>query len=242
MMETETTLDKILGGRVLLRQLAKGYRVAIDPVLLAAYVPAVPGQSVCEFGCGTGAALLCLAARVGDLDLAALERDALMRDLATENVAQNGREIALYTGAIGGEWVLPEAVFDHVFFNPPFYDAAGYDESPHGNRTEAHQLDVPLPLWLKAARRALKPDGTVTMIIATGQLMEAMEGLSTGFGAVEIVPVRARPQKDALRLLIRARMGRKTRPVLSPALILHDDNGDYTPAALGILSGALPLI
>src|SRR5512143_2367110 len=34
------TLDRLLGGRVVLRQPAAGYRVAIDPVLLAAAVPA----------------------------------------------------------------------------------------------------------------------------------------------------------------------------------------------------------
>ena len=34
------TDDSLLGGRVALRQPAEGYRVAIDPVLLAAAVPA----------------------------------------------------------------------------------------------------------------------------------------------------------------------------------------------------------
>ena len=37
------TEDALLGGRVVLRQPAAGYRAAIDPVLLAAAVPARGG-------------------------------------------------------------------------------------------------------------------------------------------------------------------------------------------------------
>ena len=58
------TDDRLLDGRVRLRQPAQGYRVAIDPVLLAAAVPARAGDRVLDAGCGTGAATLCLASRV----------------------------------------------------------------------------------------------------------------------------------------------------------------------------------
>ena len=56
--------DTLLGGRVKLRQKRHGYRVAIDPVLLAAAVPAAAGDNVLDIGCGAGAAALCLATRV----------------------------------------------------------------------------------------------------------------------------------------------------------------------------------
>ena len=62
--ESGCTEDRLLGGRVRLRQPAGGYRVAIDPIFLAASVPAEPHQLVLDVGCGAGAAMLCLAARV----------------------------------------------------------------------------------------------------------------------------------------------------------------------------------
>ena len=61
--------DLTLGGRVRLRQPAEGYRVAVDPVLLAAAVPAGPGSRVLDLGCGVGAAALCLLTRVPEAEV-----------------------------------------------------------------------------------------------------------------------------------------------------------------------------
>lgn len=48
--EREVSLDALLGGRVRLLQPKDGLRAAIDPVFLAAAVPALSGQSVLEVG------------------------------------------------------------------------------------------------------------------------------------------------------------------------------------------------
>ena len=57
----------LLDGRVRYAQPASGsdgYRTGIEPVLLAASIPAQAGQRVLEAGVGAGAGLICLAARV----------------------------------------------------------------------------------------------------------------------------------------------------------------------------------
>ena len=59
MSEFEKT--EILGSKVSLMQL-RGYRVAIDPILLAASVPAKTGEKVLDVGSGAGASSLALAA------------------------------------------------------------------------------------------------------------------------------------------------------------------------------------
>ena len=50
----DETCDKILGGRVHLIQPRRGYRVAIDPVLLAGSIPVRPGQRILDLAGGTG--------------------------------------------------------------------------------------------------------------------------------------------------------------------------------------------
>ena len=59
-----------------------GHRTGIEPVLLAAFVPARAGDSVLEGGTGSGAGLLCLTVRVADLRAVGVERDPEMAVLA----------------------------------------------------------------------------------------------------------------------------------------------------------------
>ncbi len=74
--EFETSVDGLLDGRVRLRQPLAGYRAAIDPVFLAAAVPAEPSESLLDLGCGAGAAALCLLARVPGTRVTGLEIQA----------------------------------------------------------------------------------------------------------------------------------------------------------------------
>ena len=55
-MEMVPTENGLLGGRVRLLQPARGYRVAVDAVLLAAAVDARSGQHILDLGAGVGAA------------------------------------------------------------------------------------------------------------------------------------------------------------------------------------------
>ena len=72
-MTEKITENEYLGGRICIRQPAKGYRAGIDPVLLAASVPAKKGQRVLELGTGVGTAALCLHARVPEVLLTGVD-------------------------------------------------------------------------------------------------------------------------------------------------------------------------
>src|SRR5262247_3824907 len=85
-----TTLDTVLGGRVTLHQPALGYRVAIDPILLAAACPAEPGERVVDLGCGVGTAALCLARRVERVHCTGIDLLPELAELANRNAEENG--------------------------------------------------------------------------------------------------------------------------------------------------------
>ena len=84
-MTDQTTTDDFLGGLVSVIQPRKGYRAGVDAVLLAASIPAKPGQQVLELGCGVGVASLCLAARVPDLTMTGVELQSDYAALALQN-------------------------------------------------------------------------------------------------------------------------------------------------------------
>src|SRR5580765_4910590 len=85
----ECTEDAFLGGRLRLRQPKSGHRAGHDAMLLAAATSARPGGRVVDFGAGVGAAGLALARRVAGIDLALVEIDATLADLARHNAAAN---------------------------------------------------------------------------------------------------------------------------------------------------------
>src|ERR1700733_11829988 len=115
--------DRLLGGRVILRQPIQGFRAAIDPVLLAAAVPASAGQAVLELGAGTGAAALCLARRVEGVRVSGLDQQRDLVRLAAENAVLNGlgRQADFMVGdLLQPPMRLSPGSFDHVMANPPY--------------------------------------------------------------------------------------------------------------------------
>src|SRR3954447_14754554 len=125
--EPSFTEDRLLGGRIRLKQPAAGYRVAIDPVFLSAAVPAEPHQLVLDVGCGAGAAMLCLAARVPHSRLVGLEMQRDLVRLAGDNIILNGLEAR--ASVMIGDLLQPPprlspGAFDHVMATPPFKEQA----------------------------------------------------------------------------------------------------------------------
>ena len=137
--EDALTEDALLGGRVRLRQPAKGYRAATDPVLLAAAVGARTGETVLDAGCGAGAAALCLAARVPGLALHGLELQADYAALARINAPQ----LTVWEGdLLAPPAVLRSIAFDWVISNPPYFDAADAGHAYHTFRFHILSLAV----------------------------------------------------------------------------------------------------
>jgi len=226
--------DGLLGGRVRLLQPRQGFRAAIDPVLLAAFVPARPGDSVLEIGCGTGAAFLCLAARVPGIAVTAVERDPELAAIAVRNLALNGMKAIILAEDCCALPVLPP--MHHAMANPPYW--TGGTASPDAGRRQAAHEDAPLSAWIAALTRPLRHKGTVSLVLPAARLAEAAaEFRVAGCGSVRLLPLWPRADTPARRILIQARKGGRGADEVLPGLILHEANGDLTEAAQKILRG-----
>ena len=231
----------MLGGRVRLWQPADGYRVAIDPVLLAAAVPATAGDRVLELGIGTGAAALCLAARVPKCRITGLDNDAAMLKVARFNIAANGagNRIAAVEGDVASLPASMSSAFDHVMANPP-YGEAGAGTAPRGTlRTAYVQSEGGLAEWVGAAFAAVGPKGSVTLVHRAGRLPELLtEIAAAGGGGVVVFPLWPKAGATARRVLVRARAGGRNPLRLAAGLVLHEADGRYTAVAERVLWGA----
>ena len=242
-MTGETTVGTLLGGRVRYRQLQVGHRTGIEPVLLAACVPALPGETVAEGGTGAGAGLLCLAARVPGISGVGVEADEAMAELARANLAANEVAATVRHDRLPDLAALLPAL-DHAFANPPWF-AAGNTASPDGRRALArHQAGSGvLHAWACGLAHTLRRRGTLTLIVPARAHAEAHAALETaGCGAIVLCPLWPRAGQAAKIAILRGVAASRAPTRIAPGLVLHDGDGGYTAAAEAVLRDGAPLL
>ncbi|MCR8724913.1 tRNA1(Val) (adenine(37)-N6)-methyltransferase [Frigidibacter sp. ROC022] len=234
-----------LGGRLAIWQPRQGYRAGIDPVLLAAAVPASAGQSVLELGLGAGVASLCLGARVPGLALTGVELQPAYAELARRNAAENRLPLQVVEADLTR---LPADLkarsFDHVLANPPYYPARSRVPANDPGRETAIAEELPLAEWVSAGVKRLRPGGWLVMIQAATRLPAILRALpDTG---ITVIPLLPRPGRTPERVLLRYRKGSRAEFRLSSGLILHEnpahpgDCDDFSPWARDCLRNAAP--
>src|SRR5215472_15067720 len=245
MVETDlaVTDDRILGGRLTLRQPAKGYRAGLDAALLGAACDAAPGERVIEAGCGAGAVLLQAAARRPGVRFVGLERDAAALALARHNIAANdlAAHVVANEGDIGS--ARPGGAYDAALCNPPFFDDPGELRAPHPAKAGAWMADDGLAAWISFLVRAVREGGTITLIHRADRLADLLVLLRPKAGSLQVRPAHPFADAPASRVLVRAVKTGKAPLQLLPPLVLHArDGAKHTAEAEAILRGraALP--
>lgn len=237
--ELSASEDSLMGGAIRLRQPRSGYRAAIDPVFLAAAVPAGAGETVLDAGCGAGAATLCLAKRVPDCRITGIEAQRDLVRLANDNAVLNGfaDRIAIMAGDIlRPPPRLEPGSFNHVMANPPYLAGdAGSAPSDAGKAAATIEGEAELAAWIRFALSAVRPKGSVTFIHRADRMEQLLAQLAQRAGEIVVFPLWPGQNKPAKRIIVRARKGVATPTRLTPGLVLHEADGRYTAAADTIL-------
>jgi tRNA1(Val) A37 N6-methylase TrmN6 len=236
--------DAVLGGRLRLLQPRSGHRFGHDAILLAAAVSARAGERAVELGSGVGAAGLALAARIPGLWVSLVEIDASLAKFAQENARRNGLadRVSVYCldatapPAAFAEAGFAAASFDHVLCNPPFNDPARHHASPDPARRGAH-LGADLRSWVASAAWLLRPQGILTLIYRADGLADVLNAVGD-FGSIAVVPVFARPNAAAIRIVVRAVKGSRGALTLCPSLLLNEDRRPTRAAEAILREGA----
>jgi tRNA1(Val) A37 N6-methylase TrmN6 len=240
------TEDALLGGRVRLYQPDLGYRTAIDPVLLAAFTAALPGERVLDLGAGTGAAALCLAARVPGVHVIGLEKRPEAAALARRSVELNAFDSRILI--VEGDLMRPPPAlgpgsFDRVMTNPPYLKAGNVTPSPDPWKAAANvEGEAQLAEWIGFAAAMLKARGWLTLVHRADRLDEIFALLHGRFGNVMVFPLWQRVGEPARRLLLAAQRGANGPATLAYGLVLHLHNETgFTRDAEAVLRDGAPI-
>jgi tRNA1(Val) A37 N6-methylase TrmN6 len=213
--------------------------VAIDPVFLAASVPAEPHHQVLDVGCGSGAAALCLAARVAHCRVIGFELQRDLVRLAGDNAALNG--MSARVSAMVGDLLQPPprlspGMFDHVMVNPPFIEEGRGTPSPSPAKTLATiEGGANLGDWVRFALAMVRGKGTVSFVHRADRIDALLGHLAGRAGEITIFPLWPAAGRAASRILVRARKQVASPARLLPGMILHQPDGRFTAEAEAVL-------
>jgi tRNA1(Val) A37 N6-methylase TrmN6 len=241
MPATDATVDTILGGRLMIGQPAKGHRAGTDAVLVAAAVPARPGDSIVDFGAGVGTAGLAVLVRVARVRALLIEIESHTAGLAEANVLANdlsgrAKVLAMDVADIGmGATAALASSADHIVCNPPFNDPAAGRVSPDAGTALARVAkEGQLEDWMRAAARMLKPGGSITLIHRPEGIQEILGALSRRYGGITLRFVHAEAAAPAVRVLVQARKDTSAQLRVLPPLVLNRVGGGFTPEVEGL--------
>jgi tRNA1(Val) A37 N6-methylase TrmN6 len=227
---------------VIYRQPASGLRSGIEPVLLAASVPARPHDHVLEAGTGAGPALLCLTARVPGVKATGVEADAPMASLAAANAhANNFTAIDIIAERI--EAATFPSPFDHAIANPPYHRPDSSPSPIPARDTAKRGSEALMATWIERLSGALRDRGSLTLVVPAGMVPACLAAMSQyRCPCIILFPLWPKTGRPAKLVLLRGVKNGLTPLRLAAGLVLHNQDGSFTPDTQAILTDGSALL
>ncbi|HZW49735.1 MAG TPA: tRNA1(Val) (adenine(37)-N6)-methyltransferase [Bacillota bacterium] len=209
----------------------------MDAVLLSSLASLKAGESVCDFGTGTGVIPLLLSSRFSDLQITGLEIQSSMADMANRSVLLNNLQdhITILQGDFRAAATLAgKRKFDLVISNPPYKALKDGLINPSSAQAIArHELFGDLDDLLQSAAAVLKPLGRFALVYRPQRLVALLSGMA----AVGIEPKRLRLIQSKIDrkpnlVFVEGVLGGKPELIVEPSLVIYGEDGAYTKELL----------
>ncbi|MEH6719801.1 MAG: methyltransferase [Aurantimonas endophytica] len=250
----ETRCDAFYDGRfALLQPVGSGYRSGLDALLLAATVPAGTEGPLADIGAGAGAVGMAAACRCDGVTVTLVEKNPIMAALARDSVALPANaHLAPRLTVIEADILatrpareaagLADGAFEVVLTNPPFYPD-GHRRSPDPMRADALSEDGEafLPRWVKGCAALLAGGGRFATVLPAAALPAVLGACEGRLGAIHVLPIHARQEAPAVRLLVSGRKGSRAPFALLPGRFLHEPDGQLSAFGHAVGAGQVHL-
>lgn len=224
-----TTLDGIRDIRLYQRK--DGYRFSVDALLLYSFVNLRAAERIADMGAGSGIVGLLLAKKYPEAEVALIELQEGLFELAEKNIALNGlsdrvravrSDIRDLPGGLGG--------FDLAVSNPPFRRPDSGLLNVHEERAIArHEIEINLKDLVKAASSILKEKGRFIIVYHPLRLAELMGELrAAALEPKRLGFVHGKKTHEAKIALLEAVKGGRGGLKVEPPFFVYEEDGGYT--------------
>jgi tRNA1Val (adenine37-N6)-methyltransferase len=234
-----TTTDTFFHGKVIIKQLKKGYRFAVDSPILADFLPRST-QPAMEVGCGVGVVSLLALRQKKFPAVTGIEIQEALYRLALENGTANG--FAGRFQVIHGDFnriFAGIANVQTIFCNPPFFKTGQGRISPDPTiRLARFEVALTLAGLLRGCAAILAPRGRLCLIFPFARQSELLVAAAAcGLFPAETRPVQPFADSAPDRFLMLLGKTRKSCRHHEP-LVIFKSKGVYTPEMERILAGS----
>jgi tRNA1Val (adenine37-N6)-methyltransferase len=233
------TEDALFGGKVVLFQPARGYRVNIDSLLLAHFARGRrSAQLAVDLGAGVGALSLALHYLGAARRVVLVERDPELCKLAWQNLNANAIDGVVEPVDLV-ESRLPSAyaaAADLVVANPPFFEARS-GRARNSSRQRSARSGSLLP-FLRAAARALSGASARALFVYPASSLQALLARASELSLVakRIRCVHARQGAPARLTLVELRRAKPGGLVIEAPLYEWTAAGVRSPEVEALIS------
>jgi tRNA1Val (adenine37-N6)-methyltransferase len=229
------TCDALFDGNLTIYQQKRGYRFAIDAVLLAGLTRAHPHDRIMDLGTGCGVIPLILAYRSLGKRIVGLEIQPELVELAKQNVQVNG-----FAGKVqihhrdfrDVSKDFPPASFDLVISNPPYRRLRSGRLNPDGQRAIArHELKSSVADVIRAASTLLGRGGRLSIIYPATRLAHLMVTAQDYLLIPKRLTVIHSDAASVARLVhLECRKGAGEELQIAPPLFIYREDKTYAEA------------
>jgi tRNA1Val (adenine37-N6)-methyltransferase len=225
----DETLDIICNERVRLIQKKDGYRLSLDPLLLANFVRLKKHETLLDIGTGCGIIPIYMSKRGCTNSLAGIEIQDELYDLAVRNRELNGcTNVEFFKGDVRDKG-KDLGSFQVVVSNPPYVKERTGRRNPGLSRLIArHEATLDLGTLLVVASSLLGTKGRLYVVYPAKRLAELLHGAKAmGLEPKRLRLVHSRAEEPAVLSLVECLKGGGTDLKVEPPLHIYA-HGDYT--------------
>jgi len=229
------TCDALFNGKLVIYQPKRGYRFAIDAVLLAGLTKVFPDDHILDLGTGCGVIPLILAHRNPGARISGVEIQPELAELAKRNVEANGfsEKIKIYEGDIRRiSSDFKGESFTLMVSNPPYRSLRTGRVNPDRQQAVArHELKSSVADVFQAASTLLDHGGRLAVIYPATRLAHLLVmAHDYHLTPKQLTVIYSHAASEARLVHLECRKGAGEELRVAPPFLIYGEDQGYTEA------------